>query len=132
MKRWIMATGVALALATTPTARAADPTTTGEAAKSAPDNTGRNARDRQDGAITPMDQSNAPADIELTQKIRQAVVADDGLSTNAHNVKIIVADGVVVLRGPVNSPDEKAKIQATAAKIAGDKNVRNDLEVASK
>jgi len=131
MKTRIMAAGLALALVTTG-AWAADPTTNQEAAKSAPDNSGRNVRDRQDGAITPMDQSNAPADVELTRKIRQAVVADDGLSTNAHNVKIIVSDGMVVLRGPVNSPDEKAKVAATAAKIAGDKNVRNDLEVASK
>jgi hyperosmotically inducible protein len=130
MKTWIMATGVALALGTTG-AWAADPSTTAEAAQNAPDNTGRNVRDRQDGALTPMDQSNAPADVELTKKIRQAVVADDGLSMNAHNVKIIAADGIVTLRGPVNSPAERAKIEATAVKIAGVKNVRNNLEVAS-
>jgi len=132
MKTWIMGAGVALALGAAPGAWAADPSTTAEAAKSAPDNSGRNERDRQDAALTPMDQSNDPADIELTQKIRKAVVADEGLSTNAHNVKIISADGVVTLRGPVGSQDEKAKIEATAVSIAGAKNVRNHLEIASR
>jgi len=131
MKTWIMATSLALALGMPHGALAADPSTTAEAAQNAPDNSGRNVRDRQEGAVTPMDQSNAPADPELTQKIRQAVVADDGLSMNAHNVKIIAANGVVTLRGPVNSPEETAKIEATAVKIAGVKNVRNELEVAA-
>jgi osmotically-inducible protein OsmY len=133
MKTWIIATtGLALALAMPHGARAGDPSTTAEAAQSAPDNSGRNVRDRQEGVTTPMDQSSAPADLELTQKIRKAVVADDGLSMNAHNVKIISANGVVTLRGPVNSQDEKAKIEATAVNIAGAKNVRNQLEVAAK
>ena len=131
MKNWIMGASLALALGAAHGAWANDPTTTGEAAKSAPDNTGRNERDRQDAAVTPMDQSNDPADIELTQKIRKAVVADDGLSTNAHNVKIISANGIVTLRGPVASPDEMKKIEATAVQIAGVKNVRNQLEVAA-
>ena len=96
-----------------------------------PDNTGRNERDRRDAALTPMDQSNDPKDLELTQQIRKAVVADDQLSTNAHNVKIIAAEGVVTLRGPVNSADEKAKVEATAERIAGANKVRSQLEVAA-
>lgn len=128
---WITGAGLALALAVAPGAWANDPTNTAESLKSAPDDSGRNQRDRQDAAVTPMDQSNDPADIELTQKIRKAVVADDGLSMNAHNVKIIAANGVVVLRGPVETPEEKAKIEATAVKIAGVKNVRNQLEIAA-
>jgi osmotically-inducible protein OsmY len=128
MKTWMLASGLVLALGSYG-AWAADPSTGGDAAQSAPDNTGRNVRDRQDGAITPMQQSNAPADVELTKKIRQAVVADNGLSTNAHNVKIIASEGVVTLRGPVNSADEKAKIEQTAERIAGAKKVHNYLEV---
>jgi osmotically-inducible protein OsmY len=127
---WFVGAGLAVALAA-PAAWADDPTNTAESVKSAPDDSGRNERDRQDAAVTPMDQSNDPADVELTQKIRKEVVADDGLSMNAHNVKIIAADGVVVLRGPVESEAEKAKIEATAVKVAGAKNVRNHLEVAA-
>ena len=131
MKTWIMGAAMVLALGAAQGAWAADPSTTAEAAKSAPDNSGRNERDRQTAAVTPMGQSNDPKDIELTQKIRKAVVADDALSMNAHNVKIISADGVVTLRGPVDSPAEKAKIEAAAVQVAGAKNVRNHLEVAT-
>jgi osmotically-inducible protein OsmY len=56
-------------------------------------------------------------------------VADDSLSTTAHNVKIITVDGVVTLRGPVNNDQEKAKIADAAKKIAGVKQVDNQLEV---
>jgi hyperosmotically inducible periplasmic protein len=99
-------------------------------AQTAPDNTGRNVRDREGKTLTPGDQSESKADLDLTQRIRQAVVADESLSTTAHNVKIITVNGVVTLRGPVNSDQEKAKIAAVAEKIAGVKQVDNQLEIA--
>lgn len=138
MKTWIVGAGLALALGSAQGALANEPAANGGTAKDASaanvpaDNTGRNERDRHDAAVTPMDQSNDPADVELTQKIRKAVVADDALSMNAHNVKIVSANGVVTLRGPVDSMDEKSKIEATAVRIAGVKNVRNQLEVAAR
>jgi hyperosmotically inducible periplasmic protein len=108
---------------------AADPSTKGTAAESAPDNTGRNVRDR--GATrTSGDQSESKADLTTTQKIRQAVMADKSLSMTAHNVKIITADGVVTLRGPVKTEDERIKIAAKAAQLAGADKVENYLEVA--
>ena len=48
---------------------------------------------------------------------------------NAHNVKIITSGGVVTLRGPVNSPQEKAAIEAKAKQVAGVTRVDNLLEV---
>ena len=76
-------------------------------------------QDRSGATLTPGDQSESKADLDLTQRVRQAVVADDSLSTNAHNVKIITINGVVTLRGPVNSAQEKANIDAKAQQIAG-------------
>src|SRR5262245_31446096 len=84
---------------------AQDPADTAEARESAPDNTGRNVRDRNGDTLTPGDQSSSERDVELTRKIRQEVVGDDSLSMMAHNVKIISVDGVVTLRGPVKSED---------------------------
>jgi hyperosmotically inducible periplasmic protein len=98
-------------------------------AQMAPDNTGRNVRDRSNATLTPGDQSESEADRNLTQKIRQAVVADKSLSTNAKNVKIITINGVVTLRGPVNSPQEKATIEAKAQQFAGLNQVDNQLEI---
>lgn len=111
-------------------AGAADPSTQGEAAQTAPDNTGRNVRDRGD-TLTSGDQSETAADRELTQKIRKAVVADDSLSMNAHNVKIITVNGVVTLRGPVNSNEERKTIATIAGRLAGAEKVQDHLEVAS-
>jgi hyperosmotically inducible periplasmic protein len=98
-------------------------------AATAPDNTGRNVRDRGGATMTPGDQSESEADRTVTQQIRRAVVADDSLSTIAKNVKIITTDGVVTLRGPVQSPHEKEAIEAKARQFAGINQVDNQLEV---
>jgi len=108
--------------------RAAD-TTAATPAQTAPDNTGRNVRDRSGDTLTPGDQSNNKADLNLTQQIRKAIVADKSLSTNAKNVKIITVNGVVTLRGPVTSPQEKSTVEAKAQNIAGANNVDSQLEV---
>jgi osmotically-inducible protein OsmY len=112
----------------TGTTHAADKTAA-TPSQTAPDNTGRNVRDRGGDTVTPGDQSNKKADLHLTQQIRRAIMADKSLSTNAKNVKIITANGVVTLRGPVNTPQEKATIEAKAQNIAGANNVDNQLEV---
>jgi hyperosmotically inducible periplasmic protein len=101
-------------------------------ANRAPDNTAVNQRDRAPENLTPIDQSNKPSDLKMTQEIRRAIVKDDQLSTDAKNVKIITIDGAVTLRGPVKTDQEKATIAAKAAQLAGDSNVHNELEVAGR
>lgn len=93
------------------------------------DNTDRNERDRDGDTLTPMDQGKSEADRTITQTIRKAVVGNDSLSTNAHNVKIITVDGAVTLRGPVKTAEEKATVEALAEKASGVKSVDNQLEV---
>ena len=93
------------------------------------DNTKRNTRDADGTTLTPLDQGESEADRTITQQIRKAVVADGNLSTNAQNVKIITRDGVVTLRGPVKSPEEKATIASFAQKTGGVKRVDNQLEI---
>jgi len=94
-----------------------------------PDNTGVNKRDRDTDAVVPLDQGNNEIDLDLTQRIRKSVVADDTLSFTAKNVKIISADGHVTLRGPVSSETEKATIGKVAIDAAGAGHVTNQLEV---
>jgi osmotically-inducible protein OsmY len=103
----------------------------GRAADVPADNSGKNVRDRQGATQTPEDQSNAKADMAITQAIRKAVVADKGLSMNAHNVKIITTNGAVTLRGPVKSVAEKNSIAEKAKQTAGVRSVDNQLEIAS-
>jgi hyperosmotically inducible protein len=94
------------------------------------DNSGRNVRDRDGTEPTAGHQSNDAGDMTLTQAIRKAVIDDDSLSVNAHNVKIITQDGVVTLRGPVKSEQEKGKIAHKAQAVPGVKRVDNQLEIA--
>lgn len=93
------------------------------------DNTAKNERDRSTETLTPGDQSNTPADLAITRSIRQAVVKDESLTLTAKNVKIITDGGRVTLRGPVNSAEEKSKIEQLAKKAAGETKVDNQLEV---
>jgi hyperosmotically inducible periplasmic protein len=116
-------TVVAAVTVSAPTIRAADYPA---------DNSGKNVRDRQDTTATSGDQSNAKSDVAITQAIRKAVMADKKLSTNAHNVKIITANGAVTLRGPVNNTEEKRNIGEKAKHAVGVKSVDNQLEIASR
>ena len=99
-------------------------------AKTQPDNTAVNKRDRNPGEATADQQKINPTDRALTAKIRSAIVADKSLSTYAHNVKIISQGGIVTLKGPVRSSAEVDSIVSTAAASAGGKDkVVNQLSV---
>ena len=100
-----------------------------DSAPPAPDNSAVNVRDRAPGAMTADQQSNAKSDVELTRRIRRAVVKDHSLSMLAHNVKIVSANGSVTLRGPVKTEEEKTALASKAQAIAGAGNVNNQLEV---
>ncbi len=103
----------------------------GSAGNAAPDNTKVNERDQKTAALTPGDQGENEIDRTITQKIRQGVMKADALSITAKNVKIITANSVVTLRGPVKSEKERADIVAIAQGTDGVKRVDNQLEVAA-
>ncbi|MEO7756029.1 MAG: BON domain-containing protein [Dokdonella sp.] len=117
--------GIAVLMAFAIGAHAADPPTT-----SAADNTRVNKRDTDHAMATPTDQPNNSADVKFAADVRSAIYKDKTLSTKAHNVKLVAADGVVTLRGPVASADEKAKVEAIVGSVAGVKRVDNQLDVA--
>jgi osmotically-inducible protein OsmY len=93
--------------------------------QTAPDNTKKN----QSGGATAERQGNSKSDLQLTQNIRKALIADKTLSTSAHNVKVITNNGAVILKGPVATADEKASVEAKAKEIAGADNVKSRIEV---
>lgn len=93
------------------------------------DNTGRNVRDRNDARATADEQKMGGSELEVLAGIRREIVANEELSTNAHNVKIVVENGKVILRGPVKSAQEKAWIQEATARMASGYKVVNQLEV---
>jgi hyperosmotically inducible periplasmic protein len=91
----------------------------GQATDPKPDNTKVNERDRNAGEVTADQQKVNATDRDLTRKIRRSVMADKSLSTYAHNIKIISQNGVVTLKGPVKSDDEKKALVAKAVEVAG-------------
>jgi hyperosmotically inducible periplasmic protein len=95
----------------------------------APDNTARNERDRSGNAVTPMDQGNGQSDLDITQKIRQAVMGNSSLSFTAKNVKIVTQSGKVTLRGTVPTYEERLAVEEAARSVAGKNNVQSEIEV---
>jgi len=93
------------------------------------DNTAKNQRDRSGDTQTSGDQSNNSPDLQTTAAIRRAVMADGSLSMTAKNVKIITAGDTVTLRGPVNTAEEKTKIEQLAQSVASNIKIDNQLEV---
>jgi hyperosmotically inducible protein len=94
------------------------------------DNTKINQRDRFPKELTADQQGETKQDIEITQKIRRAIVNDKSLSTYAHNVKIITVGGMVTLKGPVKSEEEKSAIEEKATQIAGNEKVKSEIDIA--
>lgn len=97
-----------------------------------PDNTKMNQRDRNPNEPTADQQKMNPGDRATTKQIRQSIEKDKSISTYGHNVKVITQNGMVTLKGPVRSEEEKKAIEAKAAEVAGAGKVTNDLEVKPK
>jgi hyperosmotically inducible protein len=96
------------------------------------DNTKVNQRDRNQSEPTADNQKENPTDRQLAQQIRRAIVKDKSLSTNARNVKVISQNGMVTLKGPVDSESEKQTVEAKAAQVAGSDKVNSEIQVRSK
>jgi osmotically-inducible protein OsmY len=111
-------------------AQAQDPT--GQQASPAADNSKVNQRDQSKNEPTADQQKDNRTDQDITQLIRQSIMADKSLSTYAHNVKIITQNGQVTLKGPVRSEDEKQAIASKATAVAGENKVTDDLSIKPK
>ena len=99
-------------------------------AQTAADNTKVNTRDRNKGEVAADQQKENAGDREIAKKIRQSLISDKGLSSYAHNVKVIGQGGQVTLNGTVRSEDEKKAVVAKATEVAGAGHVTNEISVA--
>jgi osmotically-inducible protein OsmY len=103
-----------------------------DSAAPAADNTKVNQRDKNKAEPTADQQKENQPDRELARQIRRSIVQDKSLSSFAHNVKIIAQNGVVTLKGPVRSDEEKTAVEAKASEIAGADKVTSQLDVKPK
>lgn len=96
------------------------------------DNTRMNRQDRSPNDVTADQQKADRSDREITQQIRKSITSDKSLSTYGHNVKVITQNGMVTLKGPVRSEEEKKAVEAKAAEVAGADKVTNEIDVQPK
>lgn len=125
-RRGILALAVALLSAlcsTSPMTHGADATPA--------DNSAINARDRSRSTLTPIDQSEAAADLELAARLRRKLLALPNLSLAGQNIKIITREGRVTLRGPVPDKAERSRIELVLAEAAGKASIDSQLEIAA-
>jgi hyperosmotically inducible protein len=94
-----------------------------------PDNSKINQRDQSPNEVRAQDQGTSKVDIDLTRKIRRALLKHKSFSSDAKNLKIITIDRVVTLKGPVKSLSEKEQIEKLANRIAGKSRVINQIEI---
>jgi hyperosmotically inducible periplasmic protein len=107
-------------------------TTTDQSAAPQADNTKMNQRDRNADEATADQQKANRSDRDITQQIRKSLVSDKSLSTYGHNVKVITQSGMVTLKGPVRSEEEKKAVEEKAAEVAGADKVTNEIDVQPK
>lgn len=75
------------------------------------------------------DQSQNSEDRNITKKIRDSIMQDDSLSTNAKNARVTTTNGNVTLKGQVNNEREKRDLSQKASQIKGVRNVENQLDI---
>ena len=135
MSRSLMAAMLALSTMAVACSNSDQPNTQAQVQKQNPpaemqaDNTAQNKVDQTGTVPDPMDQGTSEVDMTITTVLRKAITSDQSLSMNAKNVKIITRDGVVTLRGPVESTAERAAIEAAANAVSGVRRVDSYLEV---
>lgn len=89
-----------------------------------------NSKQNQDRSAPTADQQKMDAaDRKTTQEVRKSILADRGLSTYAHNVKVITQHGQLTLRGPVRSQEEKQTVESKAAAVAGKEHVTSYIDI---
>ncbi len=101
----------------------------GQSQAKAPNNTAKNKRDKALSKPTAQDQSNTKSDTNITIALRKAILSQKGMSIDAQNVKIITENGILYLRGPVATANEKDLIGNLAKTSCGARAITNQLEV---
>jgi hyperosmotically inducible periplasmic protein len=89
-------------------------------------------RDRNQNEPTADHQKENRSDRDITQQIRQGIMKDKSLPTYAHKVKIITGNGMVTLKGPARSEDEKKTLEEKPTEVAGENKVTNQLDIKPK
>jgi hypothetical protein len=69
------------------------------------------------------------SDAEISDKVREKLAKNDDLSVKAKHVQVTTANGKVMLRGPVETTEEKSKVESCAREVAGSSGIDSRLQV---
>jgi osmotically-inducible protein OsmY len=70
------------------------------------------------------------ADVDLSRRVREAIIADDQIAAIAPAIEILVTGGEVTLRGTVQDEKARTALNRAAQQVVGLSNVINQLELA--
>ncbi|MDB6110110.1 MAG: transport-associated protein [Pedosphaera sp.] len=71
-----------------------------------------------------------PSDIEITQRVRQALLRERGsFSTAPGSIDVFTQNGQVTLRGPIQSEADRSEIEKIAGQVNGIGQVNNQLQL---
>jgi osmotically-inducible protein OsmY len=76
------------------------------------------------------DEGITETDRNLNNQIRTALKADSSLRDSVHKVSLSSDSGVVTLNGTVATEKEKADLESRVKRMAGVKDVENNLQIA--
>src|SRR5579885_1169571 len=89
----------------------------------------RTPRSTEPSSQTTPSGSHTSSDSQMAAKVRQALMDDQAIGTTAHNVHVSSHNGMVTLKGKVNSESEKDAIISKAKQVAGDSNIKDEITV---
>ena len=69
------------------------------------------------------------ADVEMSRRVREAIMADGQIAPIAPAIEILVTHGEVTLRGTVQDEKARSALVRAAQQVAGLSNVINHLEL---
>jgi len=96
------------------------------------DNTAQNKGATEKNAVTSEKQKSHKDQVTVLAEIRRSIVAEKGLSMDAKNIKILYSKGLVTLRGPVDSEEEKTTVENLVKRCDAVGSVKNLLTVSAK
>jgi len=74
-------------------------------------------------------QKNSSSDQQTAQKVREAIIDDQGLSDVAKDIHVAVKEGTVTLDGQVATNQQINLATNTASALAVDDKIRNRMEI---
>jgi len=94
------------------------------------EDTGYSTSDRNSGTWSTSTTMNvSESDNQLMNEIHRALNDDHSISGRGRSVKVLTQNGNVLLRGSVNTNEERREVEKCVQKVAGVRHIDNEIDV---